>query len=215
MSRKMVMALHNDHPRSLRLFRSQKLERLSVVSLRAFLVTWAVGLPVIAWVGWEMTGASLLVAPTLLAGVLFWSLFEYAMHRFAFHWSSDVPFIRGTIFVLHGNHHVSSNDPLRNLMPPIVSMPIAAVVWGLSVLALGPYGTWLFLGFISGYVVYDVIHFGCHQWPMKGRFASIVKRHHMRHHHGNEAGNFAITTPVWDRIFGTTITTLKGRPEAG
>lgn len=209
------MALHNEPPRSLRLFRSQKLERLSVISLRAFLLTWAVALPLIAWIGVAISGSGLFIAPLLLIGIVVWSLFEYAMHRFAFHWTSDVPFIRGTIFVLHGNHHVNSNDPLRNLMPPIVSMPIAAVVWGLSVLALGPYGTWLFLGFISGYVVYDVIHFGCHQWPMKKGLAAVVKRHHMRHHHGNEAGNFAITTPLWDRLFGTMITTLKGRSEAG
>lgn len=208
------MALHNENPRSLRLFRSQKLERLSVISLRTFLLTWAAALPLIAWVGVTISGSGLFIAPLLLIGVVAWSLFEYAMHRFAFHWTSDVPFIRGSIFVLHGNHHVNSNDPLRNLMPPIVSMPIAAVVWGLSVLALGSYGTWLFLGFISGYVVYDVIHFGCHQWPMKKGLAAIVKRHHMRHHHGNEAGNFAITTPLWDRLFGTMITTLKERSEA-
>lgn len=208
------MALHNEHRQPVRLFRSQALERVSVVSLRAFLLTWAVALPLIAWAGWEMSGGGAYVVPLLLGGVVGWTLFEYAMHRFAFHWTSSVPFIRGTIFVLHGNHHVNSNDPLRNLMPPIVSIPIASVVWGLCVLALGGMGTWLFLGFISGYVVYDAIHFGCHQWPMKGRLAGMLKRHHMRHHHGNEAGNFAITTPLWDWLFGTTITTLKGRSEA-
>jgi 4-hydroxysphinganine ceramide fatty acyl 2-hydroxylase len=205
------MASHNPNQQPLRLFRSQGLERLSVISLRAFSVTWAVALPLIAWVGWKKSGGGMIVAPLLLAGILVWSLFEYAMHRWAFHLSSNVPFIRGTVFVLHGNHHVSSNDPLRNLMPPIVSLPIAAMVWGLCVLALGDHGTWLFLGFIGGYVVYDIIHFGCHQWPMKGRLASRLKRHHMRHHHGNEAGNFAITTPFWDRLFGTPISTLKNR----
>ena len=146
--------------------------------------------------------------------VLVWDQVEYGMHPVAFPWSSSGPFIRGNVYVLHGNHHDSSNDPLRNLMPPVVSIPIAAAVWGLCVLALGAHGTWLFLGFMSGYVVYDVTHFGCHQWPMKGRLASVLKRHHMRHHHGNEVGNFAITTPLWDKLFGTTITTLKGRSEA-
>lgn len=215
MSRKTVMASHNEHTRPLRLFRSQGLERLSVISLPAFLLAWAVALPLIAWAGWAMFGGGWIIAPLLIAGVVLWSLFEYAMHRFAFHCSPDVAFIRATVFVLHGNHHVNSNDPLRNLMPPIVSIPIASVVWGLMVLALGGSGTWLFLGFISGYVVYDLIHFGCHQWPMKGRLVNVIKRHHMRHHHGNEAGNFAITTPLWDKLFGTTITTLKPRSEAG
>lgn len=209
------MALHNPHQQPLRLFRSQALERLSVISMRAFIIAWAVALPLIAYTGWKMSVGGAIVAPLLLAGLLMWSLFEYAMHRFAFHWSSSVPFIRGTVFVIHGNHHVSSNDPLRNLMPPVVSFPIAALVWGVCVLALGAQGTWVFLGFIGGYVVYDVIHFGCHQWPMKGRLGSVLKRHHMRHHHGNEAGNFAITTPFWDKLFGTTITTLKSRSEAG
>ena len=212
--REAIMALHNPHQQPVRLFRSPVLERLSVISLRAFVVTWAVALPLIAWVGWKKSGGGALVAPLLLSGILMWSLFESAMHRFTFHWSSSLPFIRGAVFVLHGNHHISSNDPLRNLMPPVVSFPIASAVWGLCVLALGAHGTWLFLGFIGGYVVYDITHFGCHQWPMKGRLASVLKRHHMRHHHGNEEGNFAITTPLWDKLFGTTIITLKGRNEA-
>ena len=215
LSRETNMASHNPQQQPLRLFRSQALERLSVISLHAFIITWAAALPLIVWTGCKMSGGGVIVAPLVLAGVVVWSLFEYAMHRFAFHWSSSVPLIRGTVFVLHGNHHVSSNDPLRNLMPPVVSIPIASVVWGLCILALGPQGTWLFLGFIGGYVLYDLIHFGCHQWPMKGRLASMIKRHHMRHHHCNEAGNFAITTPVWDKLFGSTITTLKGRSEAG
>ncbi|BEV01878.1 sterol desaturase family protein [Novosphingobium olei] len=208
------MALHNDQSGALRLFRSEALERLSVVSLTAFCATWAVALPVIAFVGLSTAGFDLLVAPLFCAGVLVWSLFEYAMHRFAFHWSSEVAFVRSAVFVLHGNHHVNSNDPLRNLMPPIVSIPIAAAVWGLCVLALGASGTWLFLGFISGYVFYDVIHFGCHQWPMKGRIANVLKRHHMRHHHGSEAGNFAITTPLWDKLFGSTIKSQRKRSTA-
>jgi sterol desaturase/sphingolipid hydroxylase (fatty acid hydroxylase superfamily) len=98
---------------------------------------------------------------------------------------------------------------MRNLMPFVVSLPIASLVWLASVALLGASGTWLFLGWISGYVMYDLVHFACHQWPMKGRFGSALKRHHMRHHYVDETGNYAISAIFWDRVFGSRITTLK------
>jgi len=97
------------------------------------------------------------------------------------------------------------NDPLRNLMPPIVSLPVAGLVWAALVTLAGPAGNWLFLGWISGYVAYDLVHYACHQWPMKGRLARMLKTHHMRHHHLHEDGNYAITGMMWDRLFRTRI----------
>lgn len=165
-------------------------------------------LPFIAWMGWN-TASPLHAIGLVIAGFVGWSLFEYAMHRYLFHWTVQWAPARWLVYLAHGNHHDDPNDGMRNLMPPAVSLPIAGVIWLALVAAIGPAGTWAFLGFMIGYVSYDVVHYGCHQWAMHSRIGQAFKRHHMRHHHISESGNYAITALFWDRAFGTQITSLK------
>ncbi|MEE4453617.1 sterol desaturase family protein [Novosphingobium resinovorum] len=169
-------------------------------------------LPAIAAAGW--TNARPLAAPhqalgLIAAGLVVWVLFEYAMHRYLFHLQSELALVKWFVFLIHGNHHASPNDPMRGLMPLPVSMGVGALVWALCLALLGAPGTWLLLGFMSGYVFYDAIHFACHQWPMRGRLGSAFKRHHMRHHHVDEHGNYAISAIFLDRLFRSRITSLR------
>lgn len=195
-------------PQRIRLFKSDTLERFTLISPRAFAVAWAVLLPAIAWAGWgsvsPLTGLSL-----VSAGLLVWTLFEYVMHRYLFHWETKVPVLRAFVFLMHGNHHDAPNDPLRSLMPLSASLPIAAIVWVIFAVVFGMPGTWLFLGFMIGYVIYDVVHYAAHQWPMQSKLAQAIKRHHMRHHYIDEGGNFSISAIFWDRVFGSKIHSLK------
>lgn len=187
-----------------KLFNNERLESLTLVSPLAFVVTWTLALPMIAWIGWGK--ATLPIALSLFVGGLFlWTLFEYAMHRCLFHWKLEWAPVKWLVFVMHGNHHETPNDRMRNLMPPVVSLPIAALVWASCVALAGAAGTWLFLGYIVGYVGYDVTHFACHQWPMRGRLGQALKQHHMRHHYVDEERNYAITAILWDRVFGSGI----------
>lgn len=190
------------------LFQNAWLERLTVVSAFWFLATWAVLLPLIALAGWgavePLQGLGLIAA-----GLLVWSLFEYAMHRYLFHWTGRFAPLRAVTFLIHGSHHAQPNDRLRNLMPPVVSIPVGLCIWGIFALLLGDAGTWLFLGFMIGYVIYDLTHFACHQLPMRSRLARAIKRHHMRHHHIDSDANFAVTLIVWDFLFGSRVRSLK------
>lgn len=201
------------------LFENRWLEKLTVVSAPVFMVLWAVGLPLIAWQAWDTTlgattagtitvvgtasaGLALLL---VMAGALLWTATEYALHRFLFHWEPGSATLAKFVFVMHGNHHHVPNDPLRNLMPPMVSIPVGGIVWAGFVALIGPMGSWLFLGWMGGYVAYDLVHYACHQWPMRGRLARMLKTHHMRHHHLNESGNYAITGMMWDRLLRTGV----------
>jgi sterol desaturase/sphingolipid hydroxylase (fatty acid hydroxylase superfamily) len=58
-------------------------------------------------------------------------------------------------------------------------------------------------------VAYDAVHYACHHGEMRGKFGSALKRHHMRHHHVDETGNYAITAIVWDRVLGSRIKSLR------
>lgn len=193
-----------------RLFGNPVLEVFTVISARVFFVLWAIALPCILF-------AAIVDAPTIwgpllvLGGVLGWTLTEYALHRFAFHFEARSAVMRRVIFIIHGYHHAFPNDPLRNLMPPIVSLSVGALVWAVCVSVMGPWGTWSFFGFMLGYVGYDAVHYACHQWPMKGRLARMLKVHHMRHHHGQVGGNYAITGMIWDRILATRISVGRGK----
>lgn len=195
-------------PQRVRLFQNNWLERLTLISPRMFIAIWTLLLPLAVWAGWGSTG--LLKGAGLFAiGLTIWSLFEYAMHRYLFHLEVDAPLLKWAIFLIHGNHHASPNDPLRGLMPLGVSVPVAGMVWGAFVLLCGAPGTWLFLGFIIGYVIYDTLHFACHHWPMTGKLGKALKRHHMRHHYVDDFGNFGISAIFWDVMFGTRIRSLK------
>jgi sterol desaturase/sphingolipid hydroxylase (fatty acid hydroxylase superfamily) len=44
---------------------------------------------------------------------------------------------------------------------------------------------------------------------MRGRLGSALKRHHMRHHHIDDSGNYGISSMLWDRVFGTRVRSLK------
>jgi hypothetical protein len=92
--------------RSVRLFESDWLERLSRVHPLTPLLVWA---PVIAW----LLGRSLVVdrldAGTVAwlgaAGLLCWTLTEYLVHRFLFHLRPRSRAAQRLVFIVHGVHH--------------------------------------------------------------------------------------------------------------
>ncbi|EJL30702.1 sterol desaturase family protein [Novosphingobium sp. AP12] len=202
------MSALDPSPQRVRLFQTDLLEKLTLISPQAFAVTWSLVLPIAVWAGWGAVGP--LAGLGLLAvGLVIWSLFEYAMHRYLFHLELDLPVAKWFVFLIHGNHHDHPNDSLRGLMPFSVSVPVLTMVVAGCTALLGLAGIWLFLGFFVGYLIYDITHYACHHLPMRGRLASALKRHHMRHHFIDDESNFAISAIFWDRVFGTRIDTLK------
>ena len=198
-----MMNYRSASPR-IRLFRNDLLERLTLVTPPAFVLTWTVFLACALYASWGVTSLPVSIMLVLL-GVLIWTLFEYAMHRFIFHLKPTSALGRWLIFLTHGNHHAAPGDRYRNIMPPMVSVVISAAIWAAFWMLLGPKGSVLYLGFGIGYVVYDAIHFACHQLPMRGPLLRQLRRHHIRHHYARQEGNYAITAIFWDRLFGTDI----------
>jgi len=186
------------------LFENRWLEKFTVVSVGWFVAIWAVIVPLVVVAAWG-TFTPLAVIGLMIAGWFIWSIFEYIAHRKLFHFDTDRPWLERVVFIIHGNHHVQPRDELRNLMPPIVSVPVSMSIWALFWAIAGDAGTWMFLGFIGGYVAYDLVHYACHHWPMRGPVGRLFKRHHMRHHFITGRGNFAITAIFWDYVFGTRV----------
>lgn len=197
----------------IRLFRNDILERSTLTTPFAFVAAWSIFLALGIAASWNTASPAAAIGLFVL-GLVIWILFEYAMHRFFFHLEPRSAFGKRLIFLAHGNHHAAPNDALRNIMPPLISIAISSAVWGLLWLLLGPPGSFAFLGFGIGYVVYDSIHYACHQLPMRHPLLRELRKHHLRHHYAKRDGNYAITAIFLDRLFGTAVPLKVGRDAA-
>ena len=138
-----------------------------------------------------------------LSGMLFWTFFEYLMHRFIFHFVSDNPVAKKFIYVLHGNHHEYPRDKERLFMPPVPSLIIASGIFSLMYLLAGPHACSFFPGFMTGYLMYGSMHFAIHAWNPPYRWMKPLWRNHHLHHYKNGHRGFGVSTTLWDRVFGT------------
>ncbi len=202
----------NHSPEPIRLFKSDVLEFFTHIHPAVIVVIW---LPVvfaflIRAVVQRPAGVSMLYVPAGFAlGVFLWTLAEYLLHRFVFHYRPRAPWQEKIVFLFHGIHHLQPQCKTRLVMPPAVSVPLAFVFYGAVYLIAGralgaPH--WVapvFAGLVAGYLTYDLTHYATHHLPMKGRLLKYLKRHHMLHHFKTPDQRFGVSSPLWDFVFGT------------
>ena len=128
------------------------------------------------------------------------------MHRLVFHFEPEEgPFAR-LHWIIHGVHHDHPNDPLRLVMPPSVSLPLAAAFYGLFVLVMDtPAANVFAAGFLFGYLVYDMTHYHVHHHKPGTRLGKLMRELHMRHHFQDDKRGFGVSAPFWDYVFGTPL----------
>lgn len=150
-----------------------------------------------------------------LGGYIFWTLTEYWMHRLVFHFEPEKGIGARLHWIIHGVHHDHPNDPLRLVMPPSVSVPLALGFYGLFLIVLGgTYAPGFAAGFLSGYLGYDMLHYHVHHHAPKSRLGRMLREQHMRHHFQDDTSGFGISAPYWDRVFGT-YSPRRSRPDSG
>ncbi|MGA2470153.1 MAG: sterol desaturase family protein [Solirubrobacteraceae bacterium] len=163
-----------------------------------------------------ISGASRLGAASfaiaLLSGYVFWTFCEYWIHRAVFHFEPQGGIGARFHWMVHGVHHDHPNDPLRLVMPPAVSVPLAALFIGLFVLVVGAPLAWAAgAGFLAGYLFYDMLHYALHHHVhARSGIERRLRELHMRHHFENDAHGYGISAPWWDLVFGTF--ERRGRP---
>lgn len=188
---------------SARLFQSDFLEVFTHVHPTIPLMVY---IPVISYFmyrAWGALGGGEIVV-TFLGGVLVWTLTEYLLHRFVFHYEPTSTWGKQLHFLMHGVHHDYPNDSLRLVMPPAVSIPLALLFYTLFRALLGDAHIWpFFAGFLLGYLWYDMLHYATHHFAMKNPVALWVKQHHMRHHYQTDDFNYGVSSPLWDFVFRT------------
>jgi len=65
--------------------------------------------------------------------------------------------------------------------------------------------------FIIGYLVYDYIHYATHHFAMQTPFLHFVKVYHLQHHYGATGLRYGVSSPLWDRVFGTYPANVRAR----
>ncbi|MBW2732118.1 MAG: sterol desaturase family protein [Deltaproteobacteria bacterium] len=141
----------------------------------------------------------------VVAGILFWTLLEYVLHRFPFHLPMPNKERRLPLFLVHGYHHEYPDDPMRLVAPWPASISGAALLAGLSYASLGGSPLWwpLWAGILVGYVAYDTLHHYTHHARPKHAWGKWLRRYHMEHHYKDAQSHYGISSPLWDVVFGT------------
>jgi len=201
-----------DAPQGIRIFENPLLEFFS----RAHPITpglWFGPVILIAWIaspariGLGRTGA------LFCSAVLFFSLFEYGLHRVVFHGlmrlADHDPRFRFVAFMAHGYHHEYPNDATRLVMPPMISWPLAALFAVVFWAAFGAANSLpLLAGTMTGYIAYDWIHYYTHHFHPRWRLGRWMRAYHLRHHFQDHDAFFGISSPLWDLVFGTFFSPL-------
>ena len=145
----------------------------------------------------------LYTAGIFMAGMLFWTLTEYILHRFAFHYDPKTDRGRRINYVLHGNHHEYPRDRERLFMPAAPSLIMASLFFVLFYLVLGKMAFPFFPGFMFGYLIYGSMHYAIHAWNPPFKWMKPLWRNHHLHHYKHGDLGFGVSSTMWDHVFGT------------
>ncbi|HZW03494.1 MAG TPA: sterol desaturase family protein [Anaerolineaceae bacterium] len=201
---------HDKEP--IRLFQSDFMEFFTHIHPAVVVVIWA---PVAV----GFMARAILTAPAgtfpvsiplgYLLGLFLWTLAEYTLHRFLFHFPPKTPRQEKVFFLFHGVHHAQPQCKTRLVMPPVLSIPMGLLFYGLFNLVAGlwlGHFEWvapLLSGFITGYLAYDLTHYATHHFPMRSGVFRFLKRYHMQHHYKTPNQRFGVSSPLWDVVFRT------------
>jgi hypothetical protein len=141
---------------------------------------------------------------------------EYAIHRFVGHgklrhpakgWDRLTPSGLASAFnVEHVAHHTNT----QYFAPTSHKLAAASAVIPALGLALTPfvgprralsYG----VGFAATYGAYEFIHRRIHTHAPRNAFGRWARRHHLAHHYKSPRTNHGVTSPIFDRLFGTHV----------
>ncbi|CAI5439214.1 unnamed protein product [Caenorhabditis angaria] len=206
--------IHQPYDGTLRLFDSDFLESLTRTS---WWVVPSVWVPVVLLFSLfsistfsqttDLYNSVLLWSFWFVVGILTWTLTEYSLHRWVFHWKPS-PESENQIllhFLLHGLHHKTPMDGDRLVFPPVPAIPIVLFFY----IIYSNTFTWpVFCAFgagkLFGYVGYDMIHYYLHHGaPRPLSNMHYRKVYHHNHHFKNFDVGFGISTSLWDYIFHT------------
>ncbi|RPI65039.1 MAG: fatty acid hydroxylase [Ignavibacteriales bacterium] len=190
---------------TVRMFKSDFMESLSRVHPSVPLIIFV---PVILYMLYlsvfDFKIGVLSIIGLVVFGLIIWTITEYLLHRFVFHWELKSELGARIHFIFHGVHHDYPSDSRRLVMPPSVSIPLATLFYFLFSFLIGNiFVLPFFAGFLTGYLFYDITHYAVHHFNMHSKFWLAIKNHHIKHHYQDPDKGYGVSSPIWDYIFRT------------
>jgi sterol desaturase/sphingolipid hydroxylase (fatty acid hydroxylase superfamily) len=202
------------------LFDSEQLESLTKTHP---LVIFAIYIPAIIYMLHYSAAilhlSALYMVMLFLAGVFTWTLFEYFIHRFVFHYHAGNGWSEKLLYILHGNHHEYPRDKQRLFMPAFPSMIISSFLFMITYLIAGMLNTpgniaySFFPGFLFGYLLYGSMHYAIHAWHPPFRWMKSLWRNHHLHHYKEQEKGFGVSSTFWDHVFGSMFDLRKEKED--
>lgn len=194
---------HTPKPGSGQLFKNPVLEFLTrTPAFIAYTIYPAIGL-FLFYLGYVRNDFSLLtMISVFVAGLFFWSLFEYLAHRFVFHWVSSIAGANRFVYTVHGIHHDYPKDKTRLIMPPLPWIFLVTVIHFVLRLILGEWAFPFESGMIFGYLGYIYVHYQVHT-NNPPKFMKKLMIHHALHHYKYPHLAFGVSSTFWDHVFKT------------
>jgi sterol desaturase/sphingolipid hydroxylase (fatty acid hydroxylase superfamily) len=141
-----------------------------------------------------------------IVGILYWSFFEYGMHRYIYHIKFKSPRVHKFWMSFHLYHHGNLEDKGVLNANYLFLLPMAFI----NILILSPLiiiSSYLFvssvLALILSYIFYEWVHYSIHTNPFKNKYIQFISKYHLYHHHKKPNKNFGNTTTLWDKLLNT------------
>ncbi|MGA2409826.1 MAG: sterol desaturase family protein [Candidatus Binataceae bacterium] len=130
-----------------------------------------------------------------VAGLAAWTFVEYVIHAWLSHrfQTFATPF--------HQGHHRDPHNvfAIRTWLPLILIWITACALWGFAT------GVIFFTGVLSGFAIYEWLHYRIHFVLPRSRWEAWLRTRHLIHHAQTDGRGFGVTSSVWDRVFGTDL----------
>ena len=138
-------------------------------------------------------------------GILSWTLLEYVLHRFIFHYRARSASGRKLLYAAHLSHHETPRATNRFFSSLLVSLPVATAYVLLAWIATGSLhaAALLFAGLTAGFFCYEWLHFQAHHRRPRLRLFRYLRKYHLLHHYQTPELRFGVTSPLFDVLMGT------------
>lgn len=138
-------------------------------------------------------------------GVLSWTLIEYGLHRFIFHYHPRSDFGKRLLYAAHISHHENPHATNRLFSSLLISLPVATAYLLLAWIVTSSLqaASYLFAGLTAGYFCYEWLHFQAHHRRPRLRLFRYLRKYHLLHHYQTPELRFGVTSPLFDVIMRT------------
>ncbi|MFN2429518.1 MAG: sterol desaturase family protein [Cryomorphaceae bacterium] len=186
------------------LFRNPVLEKLARTHISIPLTIYFFGCAILLYINFSNGYTSVAEGiGVFFAGLVFWTWFEYFMHKRIFHMLPTNKIKKRIQYMFHGVHHEFPRDKTRLAMPPAASVLILTGLFFVFQLIMGNYAFTFLPGFVIGYSLYLFVHYSIHAFKPPKNSLNVLWINHSIHHYKDDTVAFGVSSPVWDVIIGT------------